>query len=405
MPTSPEIHVLLLTAVNADDSPLESLLKEDSRLKVNAEVTPSNRATTVAKRMRPDVILLDGFASESANLVTELDEALGDTPVLVLLNEQDHVQACVGAGARGCLLRPLDVDALAATIVQVHERNSRRRQLLVEQAATPTRGRVIAVRGTKGGVGTTAIAVNLAVAIQRQTRQTVALVDGHFFGGDVPVALNLSPVRTIVDLLPFSDRLDDDLLTTTLVKHTAGVSVLAAPTEFEQAESVKSEAYERVLDALRIHYAYVVVDCSPILDQNTIAALDMADTVLLVTIPELAALKNAARVLQLGARLGYSESKLRLVVNRHNMSDAISPADFEQHLMYHTSFRLPNDGALSRSLGRGEPLTSGRLARSFDQLARTVVYNTGWEGEARQGGRKLGLFTRREPAVQPAGVV
>jgi pilus assembly protein CpaE len=355
--------------------------------------------------MRPDVVLLDGFASESANLVTELDEALTDTPVLVLLNEQDHVQACVGAGARGCLLRPLDVDALAETIVQVHERNSRRRQLLVEQATTPTRGRLIAVRGTKGGVGTTAIAVNLAVAIQRQTRQTVALVDGHFFGGDVPVALNLSPNRTVVDLLPSLDRLDDDLLTTTLVKHTTGVSVLAAPTEFQQAESVKSEAYERVLDALRIHYAYVVVDCSPFLDQNTITALDVADTVLLVTTPELAALKNAARVLQLGARLGYSESKLRLVVNRSSLSDAISSADFEQHLVYRTSFRLPNDGAVSRSLGRGEPLTSGRAARGLDQLARTVVHNSGWEGESHKRGSRLGFFTRSRPSVQPVGAV
>ena len=251
----------------------------------------------------------------------------------------------------------------------------------LQRPIEPTRGRLIAVRGTKGGVGTTAIATSLAVAVHRQTRQPTVLVDGYFYGGDVPVALNLTPPRSIVDLLPQLDRLDDDLFDTTLARHSSGIAVLAAPSDVEHVESIKADTYQQVLDALRTRYAYVVVDCSPFLDQTTIAALDQADTVLLVTTPDLAALKNAARFLRLGARLGYAEHKLRLVVNRFNQPGAVSSGDLEQHLSYRTSFRVPNDNAVSQSLNRGEPVASGKAAKTLTRLARAVVSNLGWEDQ------------------------
>ena len=263
----------------------------------------------------------------------------------------------------------------------------------------PTRGRLIAVRGTKGGVGTTAIATSLAVAVHRQTKQPTVLVDGYFYGGDVPVALNITPHRSILDLLPQLDRLDDDIFDTTLARHSSGVDVLAAPSDFEHVESIKAEPYQQVLEALRTRYAFVIVDCSPFLDQTTIAALDQADTVLLVTTPDLAALKNAARFLRLGLRLGYAEQKLRLVVNRFNQPGAVSSADLEQHLSYRISFRVPNDNAVSQSLNRGEPVASGKAAKVLNRLARTAVSNLGWEDEPRQS---VSLFRRWRPDATEA---
>jgi pilus assembly protein CpaE len=383
MPTH-KIQVLLLAAAvrEVDSVSTESLLASDSRLHVTFETASSAQATAVAKRLHPDVVLLDGFAGSTSSVVAELDEALASIPVLVLLNshEQNYIPACVGAGARGCLLRPFDSAALTAAIVQVHTRASRNRQ-----RTTSNHGLLLAVRGTKGGVGTTAVATNLAIALHRQTKQPTVLVDGNFFAGDVPAALNLTTNRSVMDLLSNLSRLDDDVLTTTLAQHSSGIHVLAAPTEFEQVETIKADAYQRILEELRNRYAYVVVDCSVFMDESTLAALDLADLLLLVATPELASLKNATRVLQLGARLGYSERKLRLVVNRFNLPGAISPNDFEQHLAYRMSFKLPNDSAVSRSLASGEPLkSSSKVASALDQLARTVVSNEGWKDEGHQ---------------------
>jgi pilus assembly protein CpaE len=257
---------------------------------------------------------------------------------------------------------------------------------------TADRGQLIAIRGAKGGVGTTAVATNFAVALHRQTKQPTALIDGDFIAGDVLAALNLSSNRSVMDLLSNVGRLDDDILNTTLVTHSSGIDVLAAPSEFEQVERIKSETYHHMLDEMRNHYTYVVLDCATGLDSNTLAALDLADLLLLVATPELAALKNAARLIQLGARLGYSESKLRLIVNRSNLPGAISSNDFEQHLSYHTSFKLPNDSAVSQALASGEPLkASNKVARELDKLVRSIASDEGWIDKPRQ--RRL--FGRR----------
>jgi pilus assembly protein CpaE len=252
---------------------------------------------------------------------------------------------------------------------------------------TPDRGQLIAIRGAKGGVGTTAIATNLAVALHRHTQQPTALVDADFFAGDVLAALNLSSNRSVMDLLSNAARLDDDLLNTTLVSHSSGIDVLAPPSDFEQVERVKADAYQHMLEELRNHYAYIVVDCATGLDANTLAAMDLADVLLLVTTPELAALKNVARLIQLGARLGYEENKLRLVLNRSNLPGAISSNDFEQHLSYRTSFKLPNDSAVPQALASGEPLkASTKVAGELDKIARSIAADQGWIDQPHQRG-------------------
>jgi pilus assembly protein CpaE len=243
---------------------------------------------------------------------------------------------------------------------------------------------LIAVRGAKGGVGASVVATNLAIAIREQTKQATALVDGQFFGGDVPVALNLKPTRSLLDLARHLNGLDGDMLRATLVEHSSGLAVLAAPPDFEDAEAIRSDDYQRVLDALRTHYAYVIVDCSPAVDQNTLTALDMADLLLVVSTPEIAALKNTARLLELGARLGYAESKMRLILNRSNAPGALAHADFEQHLAHSASFRIPNDGSVVRALTRGEPAVMQRgskAGKALQQLATIVVANAGWANE------------------------
>jgi pilus assembly protein CpaE len=352
------------------------------------------------------VILLDGVFGEPADVVSELDDAMPETPIVVLLDESDHerAQACVLAGARACLTRPAQAAALAATVLQVHDKASRRRRHHVDQSNGADRlGRLIAVRGAKGGVGTTVVAANLAVAIRRQTAQPTVLVDGHLLAGDVCVALDVKPTRSSIDLVRHLNGLDDDMLRNTVTEHASGLAVLAAPPEFEDAEAIRADEFQRLLDALRAHYRYVVVDCPPSVDQNTLAALDLADVLLLVSTPEIAALKNAARLLQLGARLGYVESKMRLVVNRFDMAGGLAPADFEHYLAHTTSFRIPNDGSVAHALTRGEPSVTRRgskAGKALDRLAHVIIANQGWLGEPRPRSRGLlGWSFRRRPAA------
>jgi pilus assembly protein CpaE len=407
-----KIHVLVLRGEPTTVGPsadgaehTEDLLLHEPRIRTTVAAAAFGQSVQTAGSNNPDVIVLDRVFGEPSDLVSELDDAMPDTPVIVLLDasENDRAQACVVAGARACLTWPVPASTLAATVVQVHDKASRRRRHHVDRSnGTDKLGRLIAVRGAKGGVGTTVVATNLAVALRRQTRQPTVLVDGHLFGGDVSVALDLKPSRSLIDLVRHLNGIDDEMLRNTLAEHASGLAVLAAPPEFEDAEAIRADEFQRVLDDLCARYTYVVVDCSPTVDQITLAALDMADMLLLVSTPEIAALKNAARLLQLGARLGYAESKMRLVINRYDAAGALAPSDFDQYLAYPTSFRIPNDGSVIRALTRGEPSVTqhrSKTGKALDRLARIAAANEGWLGEPRSRGRSLLSFKFRRTAT------
>jgi pilus assembly protein CpaE len=391
-----------------DTERTDDLLRRDARINATIAAAAFGQAINTAQTYRPDVILLDGVFGDPADLVSELDEAMSDTPIVVVLDESqsDRAQACVLAGARGCLMRPLDSATLTATILKVHDRASRHRKAHAD-GPDANMGRLIAVRGAKGGVGASMVATNLAIGIRRRTHKPTALVDGNFYGSDVPVSLNLKPERSLLDLVRHANSLDGDMLRSAVTEHSSGLSVLAAPPDFEDADAIRADEYQRVLDALRTQYAYIIVDCSPAMDQNSLTALDMADLILLVATPEIAALKNAGRVLQLGARLGYPEAKMRLILNRLNAPGALAPSDFEPYLAHRASFHIPNDGSVIRALTRGEPLLTQRGAKAgkaLEELAKAVVTNTGWADEpTRKTARGLLRFgVRRQSAPNEA---
>jgi pilus assembly protein CpaE len=422
----PRIHVLILrdelSVESQDDEQQEhsdQILGQDARFRVTVAKAGYGEAVRAAQAYNPDVILLEDVHTDPVELVSELDEAVQAIPTVVVLDESERsrIHACVVAGARGCLVRPFEPSVLLGTMIQTADRAARRRKQLEAdlQITTAQRGRVVAMRGAKGGVGTSALAVNLAVTIGRQEGCRVALVDAHPFGGDLALALNLVPSRTLADLIPHLSGLDDDLLASVMTSHGSGIDLLSAPVDPEQGDLISAEQFYKVLDGLCSRYDYVVVDCGQSLDPISITALDMAYLVLLVSTAELAALKNVGRFFTLGAKLGYSEAKLRLVVNRHNALGSIARADFERHLGYRMSFGIPNDRAVHRSLTRGEPLVTlhrtSRAAKAIERLARTVVENAGWAGEivatSRRGRLPLALpsirpFSRQAAFSQPA---
>jgi pilus assembly protein CpaE len=290
---------------------------------------------------------------------------------------------------------------------RVQEKEERRKRLAQPRTAAAT-GRVIVVHGPKGGVGTTTIAVNLAVAMHQLTGLRVALVDGALMAGDVAVAMNVASDNSIADVAAHLRELDADLLDGTLVHHPSGVRVLPSPAEFERAEAISGDETGAILNACRAHYDVVVVDTPSRPDEHLLAALDLADAVLIVCTPEIASLKNTARFLALGHELGYGDDKLKLVINRFSSHGAIPLDDIESNLRHKMSFGLPSDGIpVVESLNAGEPVVlmrpSARIAREVrhvgEALARELALPGFEPADARSGRRGAGaLLGRLKPA-------
>ncbi|HEX5417474.1 MAG TPA: AAA family ATPase, partial [Chloroflexota bacterium] len=283
---------------------------------------------------------------------------------------------------------------------RVHQSESRRRERLAANIAGGQRRhrcQVIAFHGAKGGVGTTLVAANVAVALRRLTGERVALVDASLQNGDIGVLLNLTINSGIDDLLPRLNDLDIDLMNRVMGSHESGVRALLAPRDLERAEAVGSDEFRRVLSFLVGQFDYVIIDTAPVLDAAGLGALDHADQIVLVATPEVPSLKNSGRFLQLARRLGYPSEKIALVVNQANGRNSIPLAQIEQKLGIKIFATVPSAASTAvRAANHGEVLGGG-IGGNITQLARKLAVQTSLKQSKKGilGLPKLGLPSRK----------
>jgi pilus assembly protein CpaE len=298
------------------------------------------------------------------------------------------------AGIQEFLLRPIASGDLSAAL----ERMMRRR------ATTATAGSVIAVYGAKGGLGCSVLASNLAAALAAPPRaRRVAVVDLVLPGGEQKLHFNITPGYDIGQLVGKVERLDVELLKSVMAPARDGVWLLAASDDPEVDERIDAGVVTTVISQLRQSYHCTVVDCERQLTDRTLAVLDAADQVLMVTQLNVSALRATQRALAIFRRLGYPAGKLCVLVNRYPSGELLSIADAEEVLKSDVFFRLPNDYKLmteanSRGVTVSEVDKDSKLAQAFEALANKL---TGHHGEAAttngmRPSRLRSLFARRK---------
>jgi pilus assembly protein CpaE len=241
----------------------------------------------------------------------------------------------------------------------------------------PPMGRIQAFYGAKGGVGTTTIAINAAIALHRELGRKVCLVDGNLQFGDHRVFLDLGLDRkSIVDIVT-APAIDAELVRQVLVKHDSGVDLLLAPPSPETAELVTPEHMPLILDHLRQAYDYVLVDIDKRLDDVNLGIIEAAETVFVVMTADLSCLKNVRLVLETIGHLGYEQGKVKLVLNRSNAFTGINVKNAEGALKRTIDHQVVNEyrGAIS-ALNTGAPFmftkADSLLGRSVLDFVRVV---------------------------------
>jgi len=276
----------------------------------------------------PELILLDvtlpkqdGYA-----VATHIREAEGSgshVPIIMLTAEKEVEQKVRGlrAGADDYLVKPFHQAELLARMKSLLARFAAREGAGGQR---PPLGKLLAFYGAKGGVGTTTIAINTAIALHAEQHRRVALVDGVLQFGDHRVFLDLGNDRKSISDVASAPSIDADLLKSVLVHHDSGVDLLLAPPNPEEGDLVHEQQMSRTIDVLRTMYDYVVVDVEKRLGDMTLSVLDHADTIFVVMTADLSCLKNVRLVLEALGRIGYEASKVKLVLNRSNAFTGIS---------------------------------------------------------------------------------
>jgi pilus assembly protein CpaE len=239
-------------------------------------------------------------------------------------------------------------------------------------------GRMVVFAGAKGGVGTTSVAVQLALDTARRSRgRTVCLVDFDLQAGDVGLLLDLAHRRSVTDLREAAHDLSPRQLENTTYRHSSGLRVLLAPEEGEFAEEIDMITARRILGALRSYYDIVIVDVGSVVSDANAVATEMADEVFIVSTPDVPALRAANRLMALWERLQARKEGIRVILNRIDKDLEVQP-DLARKVLNAPITRTALPAAFKHiepAINSGAPdrLTDGSLRKALGKLAAEVM--------------------------------
>ena len=384
-----KIRILIVDDLPETRENVRKLLQFESDVEVIAQAGNGEQAIEMAKKHVPDVILMDinmpGI--DGIGACQRITQAVPVSQIIIMSvqSESDYLRRAMLAGARDFLTKPMSGEELTTAIRRVYNSRPKVAPVVTQTfsgtqgtgtvAAAPQirHGKVISVYSPKGGIGCTTIATNLAVALA-QSGQDTLIIDGSLQFGDVAVMLNMKPTTSVVDLIDRMTDLDPDLVSSVVMSHKSGVKALLAPPRPEMAEYVTPELIDLLITRTRQMYNYIIIDTASALTPITLGWLDVADKVLLIASQTLPSLTNTSRYFDLATQLGYTTTKVLLVINEANPKRGISIKDVGDTLKRQVFATIPTDEAtVEAAIDQGIPIVIGSLQKRPSGLAITEM--------------------------------
>jgi pilus assembly protein CpaE len=309
------------------------------------------------RQVQPDLIVLDlesdpGLGLKFAQFMADQNPALRFVAVGPVL-EPDMLMAAMRANVADYLPKPVAEEQLRNAIERAAQRLGKGAG---DRSKSP--GVIYPFFGVKGGVGSTIIAANFAIMLHRLTGKKTLLLDLDLELGESALVLGVQPRFNLVDFVENFRRMDAGLLASYIEQHDSGVHLLSAAFQPQKAEAITPDQVRRILQFLRQHYEYIVIDTPKSFGPHALAALELGELVFLVATADLPSLRNIQRGIPLLKRvLPHGEEQLRLIVNRHSDNDAISIGDVERTLGLDVFATIGNDyEAVMTSVNSGKPI-------------------------------------------------
>ncbi|RIK29951.1 MAG: histidine kinase [Anaerolineae bacterium] len=408
-----KIRVLIVDDVSETRENVRKLLQFESDVDVVGVARTGKEAIQSSLEFDPDVVLMDiNMPDMDGIAATEAIRAKQPAVQVVILsvqNDQNYMRRAMLVGARDFLTKPPMGDELISAIRRAGAMSqSERSKSVVAQPSAPmagmsgasfgytARGKIITIYSPKGGAGCTTLAVNLAIALNNDDTR-VALVDANLQFGDVAMFVNEQGKNTIADLTPRAEELDPEIVEEVMVKHAAsGLHILAAPSRPEYADKVTSGQLSKVLEYLKQMYAYVIVDTSAYLTENTLAVIDISDLIVLVTTQDIPSIKSCRLFLDLLQTMGVERERILFVMNRFDKRVNITPDRVAENLKQEVASVIPLDEqTVTKAVNRGIPFMldarnqlAGRGILSLAESVRARVTAIESGGEADRVGRR-----------------
>ncbi len=378
----------------------------------------AERVELLASHIEGSVLRVSGIPSITAALAehpeetvvvlgagVELEQALEFTVWLrqqrpavrfILLRETlqvDDLTAAMRAGVREVLLAE-DEHGLAEACRRYQQVYG---SVSPDIAAPAPRGHIITVFSAKGGCGKTTVATNLAVTLN-QAGQRVCLLDLDLAFGDVAITLQLKPTHTLIDVAALGGALDEQQVSSLLTPHLPGLDCILAPVVPGDAERVPAALTAALIDVLGGMYDYVVIDTPAQVSEHVLAALDASHQHVLVTTPEVPALKNLRLTLDMLDLLSYTGRTRTIVLNRCDEEVGLSQEEIGRAVRSPIAGRIPSSRDVPISINKGISIAQKSPDHPVSVAIREFVANHVHHAlapVAARRARRLGLLRRR----------
>ncbi len=236
---------------------------------------------------------------------------------------------------------------------------------------------VVSYLGTKGGTGTTTLAVNGAADIRRLSGRSTVMVDLNTGPGDVALFLGLRPRYSLLTAIDHLAWTDPTMLRRFVVEHDSGLHVLAAGDDFARPSVRDAEHIEQLLRALNSAYDYVIVDAGCRLVPPATTAIQQSEAILLVANPDVPCLRNLQRIIDVVKTVGVARERLKIVLNRASEFGVLSTAQIERELGFNITHSTNSDyRSVASAVNAGVAVSTLRvpdLPRQFEAIARSLA--------------------------------
>jgi len=416
---NPKILVL-----EKDESLADQVRGVASELRPRPEVVACDRATGVEDAVNADGpfdVMIAGPSLSTKSGLSALQAIHEETPatslVLAFAKRPDAtLREIIRTGAMDLLQLPVADKNLHDSVVRAVALSRNRPAEAAATAAVHSpdkpanRGTVFTVSSATGGCGKTFYATNLAYYLHQYTGKRTCIVDLDLQFGEVSTALRLRPRFTISDILSREDIDEVDLsahIDEYVVTHDSGVKVLPAPKDPSDADRIHPVDVQRVIEAARAKFDYVVVDTPAALTEIVLAAFDMSDELYVMATLDLPSVRHMGVFLNTLEKLKIPSDNVKLILNKAERDVGLDVDQVTRLFPQGFTSVLPYAKEVTKSVNVGTPVlafaptadVSRRMAAGMSPLLPEASRGKALEAE---GPNRRGLFSRmfhRSPSI------
>jgi pilus assembly protein CpaE len=378
---SSELNVLVALDGEVDRGLIETLVARDPKITVLDYLELDGPTASGLGSGDALIVAVADYSAEARDFVVSAHRQHASRPIVLLCPSGigGYLGEAFNNGVDDIVALPTDPSAsfdpaLARQLAFSVEKAVMRKRGTSEPKPEGVRN-VICVLGLKGGSGKTLTSVNLGVSLA-QAGHRVALMDLDLQFGDVALAMGLTPMRTIYDLVRSGGSLDAGKLEDFLMEHHSGARALLAPVRPDQAAMITVPFLAEVQRLLGEMFEFVVIDTPPSFAPEVISAVDSASDVLVVAMRDTLSLKNTKLGLETLERMEYDRRRVKILLNRANTNVGIEREDVLAILGRDVDILVPSNRDITRSVNQGEPIALQRgseAAKAFRQLADLYI--------------------------------